>query len=144
MTTIQVAPTKFNSRILHLYSQGLPYHKIQKILKVEFDEDLDAKCLGEIMGEIKKEMGCATQFQMGWQYAHQTIQGIFESMKEDHARKLQEEVQESYLRGTTFGRDQALIMLSGRDLNKGVIAGLVAATFFWVVMIIAYYYVYLT
>jgi len=61
--------SKENQDILEQYSRGESYEVLQFNLEHTYGLILKQRHLGNRMGEIKKQMRCQTQFEMGYKYA---------------------------------------------------------------------------
>ena len=88
-----------NNRLFELYAEGNSYSTIKEAISDEFQVDFTNKELGEKMGEIKKQMGCATQFQMGYEYAKTKFSVILEQTETKCQKQLIKEKEQSYFKG---------------------------------------------
>lgn len=125
-----------NNRMLELYSEGHSYGKIKHILSTQFDHEFSNRELGERMGELKKEMGCATQFEMGCRFAENKLTKLFESEFDYKVKHVKET---SYLQGY-IASNKEMESYYNRKVKAKIFEGMIYA---FVISALAYGFEYI-
>ena len=107
-----------DQRMLELYSKGYAYFKIHQILNQEYDQKLVLRNIGEKMGELKKQMKCATQFQMGFEYANSNLSSTLDMLHKDHQYDLEEQKHQSFMNGLAAGKNLCKPTYNDEELQR--------------------------
>ena len=121
-------------RILEMYSRGESYQIIQENLLMEYGLDYSQKKLGSKMGIIKKKMKCETQFQMGYLYGRRETFHQIAELRHSFREKIRETKITTAISLQSEASEQIKEYLSGKDFNRGVHTGLIAASIFWLIV----------